>query len=305
MIVRNSRAITATILAGVVTAAGFFTVAPVAQAHPVASGTFTMTGDPGDPITGGATYSYDVAAGDRMSIHHGDQHYVALSIAGANGDTWSMALTAPTGQQLAVGSYPNATNLPNSTGGAGVDVFTGGRGCYTTAEGSFVIADVSFGPGDYVERLDATFEMHCVGAEPALRGRVVIGNPPPPTPLEFTLTTAAEGVFSKLNGTATVHGTVECNADTTVGIHGQVTQVKKRVIIRGRFYGEVDCVAGETAQWSGTADSTDATPFQKGKVDVTGSAGATDPYYDGEIWVELVPTTVTLTRARPVVEARM
>ncbi|MFF5214038.1 hypothetical protein [Micromonospora sp. NPDC000442] len=96
------------------------------------------------------------------------------------------------------------------------------------------------------------------------------------------------------------------NADATVQLSGLVTQVKKKVIIRGPFTGRVDCVEGETAQWSATADPTGTTPFQKGKVDVTGSAWANDPNYEGEIvQVELAPTTVTLTRAPAAVEALM
>jgi len=306
MTVRTSRTIAATLLAGVVTAAGLLTAATAAQADPVTAGTFTMTGDPGDYITGGATYSYDVAAGDRLSISADDQlRGVYLSIDGKNGDWWSMDLKAPAGQQLAVGNYPEATRAPFSGAGAGIDIGGNGRGC-NTIEGSFVVADVAFGPHGYVERLDATFEQHCEGGDPALRGRVVIGNPPPPAPLEFTVTPATDGVFSKLNGKATVHGTVVCNADATVHFTGLVTQVKKKVIIRGPLSGQVACVKGETAQWSATADPTGTTPFQKGQVELTGSAWANDPNYSGEtVRVDLAPTTVTLTRAPAAVEALM
>jgi len=306
MTVRTTRAVAATLLAGVVTAAGLLTAASAAQAAPATAGSFTMTGDPGDYIAGGTTYSYDVAAGDLLSISADDElRGVYLSIDGKNGDWWSMELKAPAGHQLAVGNYPEATRAPFSGAGAGIDVSGNGRGC-NTIEGSFVVADVAFGPHGYVERLDATFEQHCEGGDPALRGRVVIGNPPPPTPLAFTVAPAADGVFSKLNGKATVHGTVACNADATVNFTGQVTQVKKKVIIRGPLSGRVDCVKGETAQWSATADPTGTTPFQKGQVEVTGSAWANDPNYEGEtVRVDLAPTTVTLTRAPAAVEARM
>ncbi|WBB55860.1 hypothetical protein [Verrucosispora sp. WMMD573] len=306
MTTRTSRAIAATVLAGAVTAASLLTGATAAQAEPVTAGTFTMSGDPGDWVTGGATYSYDAGAGDQLSIRADDQlRGVYLSINGRNGDWWSMELRAPAGQQLAVGEYPEATRAPFSGAGAGIDISGNGRGC-NTITGSFVVADVAFGPHGYVERLDATFEQHCEGGTPALRGRVVIGNPPPPAPLEFTVTPAADGVFSKLNGKATVHGTVVCNADATVQLSGLVTQVKNKVIIRGPFSGQVDCVQGATAQWSATADPTGTTPFQRGKVEVTGSAWANDPNYQGEtVQVDLAPTTVTLTRAPAAVEAAM
>jgi hypothetical protein len=307
MILRNRRAITAAFLGGLVTAAGLLTGAPAAQAYPVASGTFTLTGDPGDWITGGANYSYDVAEGDRMSIHAAyELNRVHLSIDGANGDLWLMDLKAPAGQQLAVGSYPNATGPDDVvTTGAGIIIGSGNRSCSTNA-GSFVIADVAFGPSGYVERLDATFEQHCDGLDFGLRGRVVIGNSPPPAALELSVAAAADGVFSKLNGKATVHGTVVCTADAAVNITGLVTQVKKKAIIRGPFSVGVDCVRGETAQWSATADPTGTTPFQKGKVEVTGGAWAVDPNYpNNAVDVGLAPTTVTLTRAPAAVEARM
>ena len=306
MEVRTRRTLAATLLLGVVTTAGLLTAAGPAAAAPVDNGTFTMTGDPGDWVTGGQTYSYDTADGDLMSIRADDDlRGVYLSINAANGDWWSMDLRAPLGEQLAVGEYPNATRAPFSGAGAGIDIGGNGRGC-NTIEGSFVVADVAFGPNGYVERLDATFEQHCEGGDPALRGRVVIGNPPPPTPLEFTVTPAADGLFSKLNGKATVHGTVLCNADATVHFTGLLTQVKNKTIIRGPLSGQVACVKGQPGEWTATADPTGTVPFQRGKAEVTGSAWADDPNYSGEtVRVDIAPTTVTLTRAPAAVEALM
>ncbi len=304
MTVRTSRPIAATLLAGAVTVAGLLTAVTPAHAQPVVAGTFTMTGDVGDYITGGETYSYDASAGDQLTIRADDQlRGVSLSINAKNGDWWSMDLKAPLGKKLAVGDYPEATRAPFSGAGAGIDIGGNGRGC-NTIKGSFVIADVAFGPHGYVERLDATFEQRCEGGDAALRGRVVIGNPPPAAPLEFTVTPAADGHFSKLNGKATVHGSVVCNADATVNFTGLVTQVKKKVVIRGPLSGKVACVKGRTAEWTATADPSGTTPFQRGKVEVTGSAWAEDPNYAGEtVRVDLEPTTVTLTRAPAPIEA--
>jgi hypothetical protein len=303
---RAYRTAAATVFAGVVTAAGLLVGGASALAQPVEAGTFTMTGDPGDYITGGETYSYDVAAGDQLSITADSElRGVSLWINAANGDWWSMDLRAPLGQQLAVGDYPDATRAAFSGAGAGIDISGNGRGC-NTIEGSFTVADVAFGPNGYVQRLDATFEQHCEGGEPALRGHVVIGNPPPPTPLEITVTPAADGLFSKLNGKATVHGTVACNLDATVNLTGLVTQVKQKVIIRGPISGSVACVKGEDVAWTATADPTGTTPFQKGKAELTGSASADDPNYPGvKAHVDLTPTTVTLTRASAALEAVM
>jgi hypothetical protein len=304
MTLRSRRVLGATLLAGLVTAAGLLTTTVAAQAQTVSAGTFTMTGDDGDYITGGSTYSYDTAAGDRLSINADSElRGVSLSIDGANGDWWTMDLKAPEGKQLAVGSYPNATRAPFSGAGAGIDISGNGRGC-NTIEGSFEVADVSFGPQGYVERLDATFEQHCEGGPAALRGRVVIGNPPPPPALQYSVTPAADGLFSKLNGKATVNGTVTCNADTTVHLTGLLTQVKQKTIIRGPISATIACVKGQPANWSATADPTGTTPFQRGKAELTGSAWASDANYGGAtVSVDLAPTTVTLTRAPAAVEA--
>ena len=306
MTVHFRRGLSATLLAGVVTAAGLLTAVGPAQAQPVTSGTFTMTGDEGDYIAGGRTYTYDAAAGDQLTVRaDADLRGIYLSINGANGDWWSMDLNAPLGKQLTPGEYPNATRAPFSGAGAGIDIGGNGRGC-NTIEGSFVVADAAFGPNGYVERFDATFEQHCEGGDAALRGRVIINNAPPATPLEYTITPAADGLFSKLNGKATVHGTVACNASTTVNLTGLVTQVKQKTIIRGPINARIACVKGETAEWTATADPTGTTPFQRGKAELTGSAWASDPNYEGvTVRADLAPTTVTLTRAPAAIEARM
>jgi hypothetical protein len=38
-----------------------------------------------------------------------------------------------------------------------------------------------------------------------------------------------------VNGKATVHGTLTCNADVSVRITGELTQVKKKAINRGAY----------------------------------------------------------------------
>jgi hypothetical protein len=306
MTVLKHRTVAATLLVCVATATGLAVGTAGAQAAPAVSGSFTMTGEPGDYIAGDTTYSYDVAGGDQLNISSDESHRgVSLSIDGKQGDWWSMDLVAPAGKQLAVGTYQNANRAPFNGTGPGLDVSGNGRGC-NTLTGSFRIADVAFGPHGYVERLDATFEQHCEGGAAALRGRVVIDNPPPAPELTYTVSTATDGLFSKLNGKAQVHGTVVCNEDAIVNFSGLVTQVKNKVIIRGPFTANAACVKGQTATWAALADPTGTTPFQKGKAEVTGNAWASDPNYSGEtVTADLKTTTVTLTKAPAAIAARM
>src|SRR5205814_471376 len=46
-----------------------------------------------------------------------------------------------------------------------------GRGCNTLA-GSFQVLQVTYGAGNTIAAFDATFEQHCEGAVPALRGEI-------------------------------------------------------------------------------------------------------------------------------------
>lgn len=304
MTARIRRTFAATLLAGALTTAGLLTAVSPAQAQAVSSGSFTMTGDSGDYITGGATYSYDASAGDSLTVSADeDLRGIYLSINAKNGDWWSMDLNAPLGKTLTAGEYPEATRAPFSGAGAGIDIGGNGRGC-NTITGSFVVAEAVYGPHGYVEKFDATFEQHCEGGTSALRGRVVINNAPPATPLEISATAAADGLFSKLNGKSTVHGTVDCNQDSVITITGLVTQVKNKVIIRGPISASVNCVKDQATAWSATADPTGTTPFQKGQVELTGSASASDPNYSGATAkADLPTTTVTLTRAPAAIEA--
>ena len=87
---------------------------------------------------------------------------------------WTLFLAAPRGQPLRVGTYENARRaLVETTEHPGLDFSGDGRGC-NTVTGRFVIHELVVGANDRVDRLFATFEQHCEGAEPALHGQVSI-----------------------------------------------------------------------------------------------------------------------------------
>jgi hypothetical protein len=269
--------------------AGAFALPAAAQAQVVTNGSFSMSGDSGDYITQGLSYAYAAAKGDRLNVT-GGPGIISLSIDGANGDWWSLDLEAPAGQTLQPGTYTGARRYPFNDDAPGLDVSGNGRGC-NTLTGSFVIESYTPGLSGDVEALQATFEQHCEGGAAALRGSVTIGSPVPPTVPVLGATVAADGTFSKLNGRATVHGTVNCTADVPVTVAGEVTQVKKKVLITGVFTTTVDCVAGEPVDWTVTAKPTGTTPFQKGDAEVDATASAT-----GAKPVSVV-ATVKLTKA--------
>jgi hypothetical protein len=170
-----------------------------------------------------------------------------------------------------------------------------GRGC-NTLTGSFTISNVVFGPFGYVQTLDATFEQHCEGSEPALRGEVHIANPAPPPALELALAIAVDGTVSTLNGKATVGGTVTCGGPVNVGVGATVTQVVKRTLVTGSAGVSVDCTPGAPVPWRVTVTPNGTTPFQKGDVEVQAFASAVDPNY-GQFVTVTETAAVRLTKA--------
>ena len=281
--------------ASLAAAAGALLTPGAAQAQPVESGSFTMTGDPGDYISQGQDWSYSTGAGDRLNVNGSDDgRLVSLSLDGANGDWWYADFQAPPGERLEPGTYTGATRYPFNDDTPGLSISGEGRGC-NQLTGTFTVNEISFGPQGYVEDFDATFEQHCEGGTPAARGRVEVHNPPAPEALAITLDTATSGTFDRLNGNATVHGTVSCTADVPVRVNGSITQVKRKVITRGTFGATVDCVEGTEVPWSATATPNGTTPFQLGRAEVSTTATATDPAYQKPVSQEET-VAVTLTR---------
>ncbi|WFE37993.1 hypothetical protein [Micromonospora sp. WMMD998] len=271
-------------------ALGGLVAATPAQAQPVASGSVTFGGDPGDYITGGRSYAYSVADGDQLTTAaSADTSHVSVGVNGYQGDWWSVDFDAPGSTPLTPGTYQNATRYPFNGAGPGLSLDGNGRGC-NELTGTFTVLNAVFGPNGYVQTFDATFEQHCEGGTPAARGEVHIANPPPPAPLDLALAVATDGTASSVSGKAVVHGTVTCNQPTSVSLNGTVTEIVKKTIVRGDFSTRVNCVPGTPAAWTATAVPIGTVPFVKGKAEVDTRAQGYDSEYDK--YVEVNDTTV-------------
>lgn len=287
--------------AAVLTLTGVFgglVAAAPAQAQTVESGTVAFSGDPGDYITGGGSYSYSTANGDLLTTYaSSDYSHVAVNISGYNGDWWYLDFDAPDSQPLVPGTYDGATRYPFNGAGPGLSLDGNGRGC-NTLTGTFTVINAVFGPNGYVQTFDATFEQHCEGGPAAARGEVQIANAPAPQLLSLELAVATDGTASTLNGNATVHGTVSCNEATPVTISGTVTEVVKSVIARGTFSTQVSCVPGSATAWTGTAVPSGTTPFDKGDAQVERQVTGYDSVYNQYVTVSTT-AVVQLSKLKP------
>jgi len=280
---RSRRAITLVLAA----ALAVLLLPGTASAPPAESATLTMVSDPGDYIGQGQTWSYDTAAGDVISATTNGST-VNAAVTGYNGTWWYLDFDAPNGQTLTAGTtYANATRYPFNGSGPGLAIYGEGRGC-NTLTGSFTVTEAVFGGPDssYIQDFVATFEQHCEGGEPALRGTLSIHNPPAPEPLELGLTVAGDGTVSRVTGRATVHGTVTCSEPVTVNINGTLTQVKKKTILTGPLSTEVACTPGAPVAWQAVAIPNGTTPFGQGNAEVEVSASAQDPNFGGTVAVD-------------------
>src|SRR5262245_27339630 len=156
----------------VVGCAGLLTAAGIAVAGLVtaASGSLTLQSDAGDYVGQGQTASF--ASPSATFLVHGNGNAMRVDVHPADypNEFWQLELAAPAGQQLTPGTYANAARWPfQDTSQPGLQVFGDGRGC-NTLTGSFTVVSAAYGPYGYPINFDATFEQHCEGFAPALRG---------------------------------------------------------------------------------------------------------------------------------------
>jgi hypothetical protein len=283
--------IIAVVVAGVCASVGG--AAPYNFVH---TGSLTMTSDPGDFIGQGLSYSFATPENPFAASGGGDR--VSVSAQQAPDDffhRWSVQLAAPPGEQLAVETYTGAVRTVSRTPGTpGMDVSGEARGC-NTLTGSFTVHDLAVGPFNYVERLHATFEQHCSGAQPALRGEVSVENPPPLPLITVQVTVDPNGNLRKQG--ARVTGTFRCNRDAGVDISLVFTQNTKKGLVTGSTALSYDSCPTTPAAWQADVVPFDPRmPFQKGNAAGVITTTYDDPFYDvGNQDAGTVNATVLLT----------
>lgn len=134
-----------------------------------------FSGDPGDYITGGRTWEYDLY---NSSITFNRNYGGGIS-ASISGDTWWYFDTAPVqGKAYKPGVYRNAERYPfQSATAPGLSLSGDGRGC-NTLTGAFQVYQAEFDASGNPTVADITFEQHCEGGRPSSRGQFVLNAVP-------------------------------------------------------------------------------------------------------------------------------
>ncbi|PWR05314.1 hypothetical protein DKT68_27385 [Micromonospora acroterricola] len=275
----RKRPILAATLALTAAALGALVAAPPVQAKAPQSASLTVTGDADDPVTEGRSYSFATASGDGFNVW-GTANHLTVQVFDPPAGPWTIDLSAPVGQSLAVGTYTGATGNTYESPLPGIALSGNDRICSYGQTGSFTVTDISWGPYGYLERFDATFEQRCNYSTGSARGEVHVANPPAPPVLAVGVEVAASGTIDTGTGEATVRGTVTCTAPATVYVEGQLRQAGHGQLAEGIVRAEVACTPGAPIAWTSSSPSFSATPFRRGDVAVTANALSYDTTYD-------------------------
>jgi hypothetical protein len=239
------------------------------------SGSLTLQSDAGDFVGQGQTASFSSPADTFLVNGNGNAMRVDVHPADYPNEFWQLELAAPAGQQLTPGTYANARRWPfQATSEPGLSVFGDGRGC-NTLTGSFTVLSASYGPYGYPVNFDATFEQHCEGFAPALRGEVRVSNPNPPPLLQVQL--SVDGNGSRSGAAAVVHGTVTCNRSGVAPVQVTVSQPGKKSTVSGSSGVSLNC-STSPASWTVTVTPA-AGSFGKGTVAVQAKTSVVDSFY--------------------------
>jgi hypothetical protein len=241
------------------------------------SGTFTMSSESGDYIGLGRSYSFDVST-DAISFGVMDWGEVRVfARSAATGELWTASLAAPGGAQLVPGVYTDARRSFDATHPQ-LDVYGAGRGCNDTT-GSFTVLDASYGQYGYLQSVHATFEQHCGGATPALRGEINLVAPPSPPPLTVHVTLDAGAKVDRGDGSLQLSGTISCSQATPASISVVAAQQQKKGTASGYLNPYIPSCSPTPTAWTAKLLSSSGIAFAAGSVQVTTTAAANDTWY--------------------------
>ena len=269
-------------------------IAPLA-AHAQDESSFSFTSEAGDYIGGGQSRSFTPDTASFQSSSSQDNNHVGGHLFPFDGGFWFFDFSAPAGQPLVPGVYEGATRYPfQATNVPGLSISGDGRGC-NMLTGRFEVLEAVYGPFGYVERFHATFEQHCEGAPPALRGEVRIVNPPPPPALTLNVVPSDKGTAGRF-GSVTLGGRATCSKAASVNLFGVISQrVNRFALANGTFSATVQCTTSG-APWSVEIKPSGDVPFGPGMAVVEIAASSFDANY-GSFVTQEIDAAVRLNRS--------
>jgi hypothetical protein len=261
-------------------------------------GTLTMTSDPGDWVGQGGSYSFSTPGNlfFARSSQGGSDITVTVRPDPSSAVYWSLEFAAPGRQPLVPGTYTGAVRA-SERGLSSPGLYVSGelRGC-SSVTGSFTVLDATYEPSGYVDSFHATFEQHCDGVAPALRGEVQVTNPPPPLPIAADLT--VDDAAQLTRGGAAVHGTISCSREPDPDqswIVLDVTEPTKSGDRTGAIVLGLASCPTTPVPWSVTVPPDDPkSPFVKGTASVHAVARLRDLFYGDFVDAGSVTATTSL-----------
>ena len=239
---------------------------------PVVTGSVTLTSESGEPLAEGRSLSFPARA---IGLGTDESGSVVLRLNGYGG--WWINLSAPDGAQLQPGVYDDAQRFADALM-PGLSVSGGASGC-DPVRGEFEVLDVEYGPYDYLETLEATFEHHCGDSQAALRGTIDVSAAPPPPALEIEVTFDEHRVErNREAGTVSLRGTVECSDSAGALVDAWVGQTHDAGTASGAEGVSVMCSPRPTS-WFVEVRSFNGVPYTSGDLDVTVEGQAVDEWY--------------------------
>ena len=151
--------------------------APTAPASPAASYTVTtvsFTSDPEDFVGRGRSLTFTLENSLFTANVGNNGGYLSIVIRPKTGVTpvWTFLVTSPNGSPISPGTYTTSRNPVSSSWSA--DFGGDGRGCGRITGRITVHAFDFIAENQALKNFRASFEQHCEGAPPVLRGEVAV-----------------------------------------------------------------------------------------------------------------------------------
>ncbi|MFE1784589.1 hypothetical protein ACFW9F_18905 [Streptomyces sp. NPDC059506] len=281
------------------------TAAPLtgtAEAHEAVTGSLSFSGEPGEYISGGQSYTYTPETTEMFDISGPvSQSAVGATVVTPEGKRWSLHMEAPYGQKLTSGvTYTNTSSWPDARPEDPQLQFSETDRYCESGTGSFTVSHIAYGPYGYIREIDATFERYCSGSTLPVRGELHARMPEPPAELAVGMDLDTTGTVDTRTGEITVGGEVTCNKPARITLTASAYQTQKRGTASGSQEDLVVlCEPGAPVPWTAsfTSNIDPTASFQPGAAVLRGIGRADDRDYPASVDTGFQSADITLVRS--------